>query len=202
MSIFTLARWLTPRRKSGHPSLAPRAVPFRPRLEALEHRALPSTLVVTNNSDTGVAGDGSLRGEIAAAASGDQIVFDPSLTGQTITLTNGSELFLNKSLTIQGLGIGQLTISGNNNRIFEIPFYATETITGLSLVNGRSSSGGAILNDGSLTLDSDTLSGNTGVLGGALMNTGTLTLSAVLLSGNAGTLGGGIYNVGTVTISS
>ena len=59
----------------------------RPVLEALEDRTLPSTLIVTSNLDTGVAGDGSLRGQIAAASSSDTINFDPSLAGQTITLT-------------------------------------------------------------------------------------------------------------------
>jgi hypothetical protein len=38
------------------------ASPFRPRPELLENRCLPSTLTVTNNSDTGFFGDGSLRG--------------------------------------------------------------------------------------------------------------------------------------------
>ena len=47
---------------------------------------MPRTLVVTNAPDTGVNVDGSLRGEIAAAQSGDTIVFDGSLAGQTITL--------------------------------------------------------------------------------------------------------------------
>jgi hypothetical protein len=69
----------------------------------LEARLAPATLTVTNNSDTGVAGDGSLRGEIAAAAAGDTIVFAPNLAG-TITLTQGTALVLSKNLTIQGLG--------------------------------------------------------------------------------------------------
>src|SRR5436309_17430 len=72
---------------------------IRPRLEILEDRCLPSTLTVLNNTDTGVSGDGSLRGEIAAAQSGDTIVFDPSLNGQTITLMTG-ELVIDKSLDI------------------------------------------------------------------------------------------------------
>src|SRR2546430_17221950 len=72
----------------------------RIRLEALEDRNLLSTLVVTNTSDTGVAGDGSLRGEILAAKNGDKIRFAENLEGQTITLTKG-ELLLNKNLTIE-----------------------------------------------------------------------------------------------------
>ena len=48
-----------------------RPAPFRPHLEALENRWVPSTLTVTKALDTGALGDGSLRGEIAAAQSGD-----------------------------------------------------------------------------------------------------------------------------------
>ena len=56
-----------------------RAVPLVPcRLELLEDRSVPSTLTVLNNSD---AGAGSLRATIAAAHSGDTIVFDSSLVG-------------------------------------------------------------------------------------------------------------------------
>src|SRR5262249_46308999 len=106
----------TPRR----PTRVPRVGPFRPALEALEHRDLPSTCVVTNPSDTGGWGDGSLRGEILAAASGDQIVFAPGLAGQTITLTSGTELYLAKDLTIQGLVAGLLTVRGCGSRVFEI----------------------------------------------------------------------------------
>src|SRR5436190_493394 len=77
--------------------------PFRSRyrltVECLEARLAPAILLVTNNADTGVSGDGSLRGEIAAAAaSGDTINFAPALNGATISTT--STLVLSKSLTI------------------------------------------------------------------------------------------------------
>jgi hypothetical protein len=52
----------------------------------LEDRAVPSTLTVLNNADSGA---GSLRDTLAAAQSGDTIVFDPSLMNETITLTSG-----------------------------------------------------------------------------------------------------------------
>ena len=45
---------------------------FRPTLEALEDRWVPSTLTVKNNLDSGT---GSLRAAITAAHSGDIIVF-------------------------------------------------------------------------------------------------------------------------------
>ena len=94
-----------------------RASTFRPTLEALEHRWVPSTLTVTNNLDSGA---GSLRADIATAKNGDTILFAPSLNGQTITLTSG-ELLIKRNLTIAGPGAGNLTVSGNHaSRVFEL----------------------------------------------------------------------------------
>jgi hypothetical protein len=103
MTFLSLRTWLKTMRQS---SCCPRdcrrdnrasQARFRPRLEALECRNLPSTLTVYNNADGGA---GSLRDTIAAAGSGDRIVFDSTLNGQTITLTSG-ELAVNKSLDIE-----------------------------------------------------------------------------------------------------
>src|SRR5215472_7351937 len=83
-SIMSLFSWLRSRTSlrsvGGRPQQRPAAPRFRPHLEALEDRWLPSTLAVTNNLDSG---PGSLRAEIAAARNGDTIVFAPSLDGQT-----------------------------------------------------------------------------------------------------------------------
>src|SRR5262245_6250589 len=148
-----------------------RPAPFRPHLEALENRWVPSTLTVTTALDTGALGDGSLRGEIAAAQSGDTINFAPSVLGQTITLTGG-ELAITKSLDIEGPGANQLTVSGNHaSRVFDISAGMTVAIDWMTmtdgLANGSSpvlaSTGGGILNFGSLTLANDVLSNNRAV---------------------------------------
>src|SRR5258708_34647655 len=108
---------------------------FRPTLEALEQRWVPSTVTVRNNLDSGA---GSLRAEIAAAHNGDTIVFAPSLDGQTITLTSG-ELLIRKNLTIAGPGASELTVSGNNaSRVFELSSQTKPqvTLSGLTISNG------------------------------------------------------------------
>jgi hypothetical protein len=168
---------------------------FVPRLEALEDRTVPSTLTVTNNLDTGVAGDGSLRGEIAAAQSGDQIVFDTSLKGQTI-LTSGVDI--NKSLDIEGLGADQLAISGNYFGQVAVSGGVTATIAGLTITKGG---GASIVNSGTLTLNNCNVSGNEH--GQGISNSGTLTLNNCNVSGNYNTSfnGGGIWNVGTATLN-
>jgi hypothetical protein len=194
---FLFGKWL----KNMHRRLAPGATIARsskgtrvvPRLESLEDRTVPSTLTVTSAADTAVAGDGSLRGEIAAARSGDTIQFAPSLAGQTITLAYG-ELAISKSLNIEGLGASQLTISGNNqDRVFDITASnASVIIAGLTISDGMASYGGGINNAGTLTVNDCTLSGNVAYFwdayasnaGGAIANSGTLTLNNSTISGN------------------
>jgi hypothetical protein len=129
---------------------------IRPRLEELECRNMLSTLTVLSNADSG---PGSLRDTIAAAQSGDKIVFDPSLAGQTIMLTTG-ELVIDKSLSVKGLGADQLTISGNGaNRVFDLTGSgANVAIANLTIANGLAAQGGGIENAAdNLTLNGVTL---------------------------------------------
>jgi hypothetical protein len=170
---------------------------FRPALAALEDRRLLSTLRVTSISDSG---PGSLRAEIAAAQSGDTIRFAGKLAGQTITLTSG-ELVINKSLDIEGLGAGQLTVSGNQtSRAFDIQGNVTVTIAGLTIADGQVSDdkGGGIANEAGATLNlvNDTLVGNTAYgIGGGLWNDGGAT---VYVSGSTFT---GNQSIGSLTFS-
>src|SRR5438309_7290973 len=103
--------WFTSRvhrRETGRKPV--RASRFVPRLEALEDRAVPSTLTVVNTLDKGA---GSLRDTIGRAHYGDTIVFDPGLNGQTIALAS-DELAIKKSLDIEGPGASLLAVSGSD----------------------------------------------------------------------------------------
>jgi len=217
--------WFSSWLRSGASTHAPRpgvprrpTPPFRPRLEALEDRTVPSTLTVTNNLDNGA---GSLRDDVKAAKSGDTINFAPSLDGQTITLTSG-ELYIPKSLTIQGPGRDLLTISGDNlSRVFAVKDRQTVTLSGMTISNGNGNAGnntlpgddgagGAIANLGALTLSDCTVSGNSASKGGGGIVNGfhlggyqsTLTVIDCTISGNSAPYGGAIYNAsGAMTIS-
>jgi predicted outer membrane repeat protein len=180
---------------------------FRPGLEVLEGRDVPSTLTVTSPLDDGSSG--TLRATIAAAASGDTIVFANSLSGQTITL-NGNELLLNKNLSIQGpAGATQLAISANNlSRVFEVAVNTQVTLAGLTIRDGNSNGtigGGGIKNAGATTVSGCTLSYNTADYGGGIYSFGTLTVSGCTLSynkayfGNGGGIAGGLNDSLTVT---
>jgi hypothetical protein len=219
---------------------APRPVsrkPARPRkavlaVEGLEERLVLSTLQVTSLADDG--GPGELRQAIANASSGDTIQFSVP-ANSTIHLQ--SPLTLSKDVTIQGPGAGSLTIQRDSGasafRLFTVASGTTATISGLTLSGGDAGStnpGGAILDQGTLTLTSCTVTGNKAslgggggvycqgtltvtdctfsnnscgiALGGAILNQGTATVTGSTFSGNhSGFNGGGIQNAGTLTVS-
>ena len=211
---MSFTRWLSnrlglsrrPVSRMQRPAARPR---FRPMLEGLEDRWMPSTLTVSNNLDSG---PGSLRADIAAAHSGDTINFASSLDGQTITLTSG-ELLIRKNLTFIGPGASQLTVSGNNlSRVFEVTKVAAVALSGLTISNGLVQSisssgwGGGIANHGALTVSGCTVSGNSATNGGGIWNdvNGTLAVngsSTVSYNTASKSDGGGIYNTGTLTVN-
>ena len=123
--------------------------------------------------------------------------------------TNG--ITVNKDITIDGKGH---TIDAKNlGRIFSIGEGFTVTLTNATLINGKADKGGAIYNDGSLTLSDVKLSDNAADnYGGAVFNNGHLVVgnsvfdsNDVLNRGSASVDYGGaaIYNWydGTLTVS-
>ena len=174
-----------------------------------------TTFVVTNTVD---GGTGSLRQLVLSAAPGDTITFATNLSGSTLTLF--AQLPLNNSVTIDASALpGGIQIRGQGfERIFFVLGGATVVLSSLTLTNGNdqndSAGGGGIYNQGTLTVDRCTLTGNNAnnlffgtAGGGAIFNSGLLTLNECTLAGNhsdndsGGNGGGAIYNSGTLNVN-
>ena len=92
-------------------------------------------------------------------------------------------VIINKDIVIDGKGH---TISAEDlGRIFSIGEGFTVTLTNATLINGRAVEGGAIYNDGSLTLSDVKLSDNAAdSYGGAVFNNGELVVSDSVFDSN------------------
>lgn len=176
------------------------------------------TVTKTDDTNDGLCNsDCSLREAIAfanATPGNNNVEFDTTVfsTAQTIVLTQG-QLTLrdnNGSITINGFGLNNITISGNNSsRVFLIDRGAGVWISNLAIINGNgvgepqtlSGSGGAILNlEGFITIYSSTISNNSArpfQNGGGICNAGGTTNVIYSTVNNNSALdgtGGGIYN--------
>ena len=102
-------------------------------------------------------------------------------TKEAANFTNG--ITINKDITIDGKGH---TIDAKNlGRIFSIGEGFTVTLTNATLINGKADKGGAIYNDGSLTLSDVKLSDNAADgYGGAVFNNGELVVSDSVFDSN------------------
>ncbi|MEZ6143565.1 MAG: choice-of-anchor Q domain-containing protein [Zavarzinella sp.] len=183
----------------------------RLQLESLEDRAVPATFTVNTlvDENDGIdVGNVSLREAIAAAnttAGADTINF--SVTG---TIILGSELVLTETgaaniTTINGPANG-VTISGNNAvRVLDINNDVHVAVNNLTIVDGKSSVGGAIRNNGgTLLINNSTFRNNWATTtGGAIRNVnGSLSISNSTFSANrADTAGAAIYNDSGSTLS-
>lgn len=195
------------RRPSRRPAKPPRSR-FAPRLEALEGRALLSTLTVLNTDDSG---QGSLRAAIAAASSGDTIVFAKNLQGSTIDLSG--QITIAKNLNINGPGASSLSIDGQGvGRVFSIGSGSIVAISGLTIQDGLAPIGGGIDNAGALTLNQVVLANNQaigGLGGGAIYNEygaglaiidSTVTNNVATAGTGYDVAGGGLLNIGTANV--
>ncbi len=141
----------------------------------------------------------------------DTITFNPTVYNgnQNALLTAGNLISISRTS-------GQVVIDGGANGaanvvliriasspIFQIGAGTNVTLRGLVLKNGSSSTnGGAIINQGTLTIQNSTLAGNVAVAnGGAIYNTQSLNLLNDSISGNTAGAGGAIYSTGTFTIN-
>src|SRR5262249_26302893 len=191
-----------------------RRATFRPRVEALEERWLPSQIPLTVNTliDTPPKtppAAGTLRAAILAAdgdanKQSDQFKIDFSVTG-TIDLQSPLP-DLNANIAIQGPGASSLTVERPKNATFTsaivtVDLGQTASLAGLTIANGNA---GGIGNNGTLSMSGCTVSGNSAGQGGGIANNATLTVSGCTISGNSAVelgLGGGIFNSGDLAVS-
>lgn len=128
------------------------------------------------------------------------------------TVTTRSEIVIDEDVTLDGDGL--LTVDGNRtHRVFSVSEGVTAELIGLTVTNGRQADehGGAIRNEGTLTLTSTTVSNSTAGResgcrtddadllcseGGGIWNTGTLTLIDTTVSGSMAHFGGALANRG------
>jgi hypothetical protein len=107
------------------------------------------------------------------------------------------------TISIVGPGADKLTVQGGAfSDILGVASSTTASLSGLTLSGGRQA---LATNFGSqVTLNQCAISGNTNTIGfgGAVSNNGTLTINHSTLSGNSAPAGGGaIHNLGTLTIN-
>ena len=171
--------------------------------------------LVNLTSDTGAGSDGAgdllyciTQANANTNPLGSLIEFDPTVfsTAKPQTIKLSSTLELTETAgpeMIDGPGASVVTISGNNAvGVFDVAEGVTATLSGVTISGGMNNqAGGAIYNDGTLTVTDSTFTNNTsGADGGAIADPGTLTLTNCTIENNSAPFGGGIDNEGTLTV--
>ncbi len=165
-----------------------------------------NSLTVTTVADSGT---GSLRWAIATATAGSTIRFASNLADQTITLNSGLTVDAGKNIIIDGTGVSNLTISGNNrSRILLVNSNqdrpTTVTVKNLAMVNGYTSDrGGAISTTHRAVLNIDGVSFRNNVAdkgGGAIFSAfeGTVTVDRSFFGSNRATAGNDERGAGAI----
>ena len=107
-----------------------------------------------------------------------------------------------------GVTIQNSYTSGNGGAVY-VGQQATLTVSNAisnasnTISTNKAQAGGAVYNEGTVTVAASTFSSNSATNGGAIYNGGTLTVTSSAFSSNSATNdGGAIYNAsGTVTVS-
>jgi predicted outer membrane repeat protein len=190
---------------------------FRPRIEALEGRLVPATIMVTTTADVVNPHDGllSLREAISlanATAAPDTIVlkagvYKITLPGAGENANATGDFDITNPLTIVGQGANATAIDGGQlDRVFDVIGTFNAAFTGVTIRNGAGQlNGGAIQAlSANLTLNNCSVSGNLASKGGGInAETGNVTLnSSTMTNNNADGNGGGIFaGQGIVTLN-
>jgi hypothetical protein len=158
----------------------------------------------------------TIRHAISLAHSGDSIMVGAAYYLENLSIGFSLKVIGSGAVTtiIDGGGNGTVVTISNANAhvtlskltisdgiISGIDNNGTLTIDNSTLSGNSATYGGGILNNGTLTINNSTLSGNSATGGGGILSRGTLTINNSTLSGNSAAQGGGIFNSGTLTIN-
>ncbi|GGO96413.1 hypothetical protein [Wenjunlia tyrosinilytica] len=141
----------------------------------------------------------------ANSSGGGSIALAPLCTYTVTAADNDSNAFptISSPITISGAATTITQTAAFGVRFFQVTASGNLTLNGLTLTGGRASLGGAILTDGTLTLNNDSLTLNTAtIFGGAVfVRAGTTTLNTSRVTDNTATAGGGIRTQSATTLN-
>ena len=96
--------------------------------------------------------------------------------GKFIGAGNNGLTIENKTITIIGAGVDKTIIDLNGTQFMNIKSTSSVVLTNLTIINGYSNYGGAIYNDGNLTIQNCNFKNNSANSGGAIYNNGNLDI--------------------------
>ncbi|OQD59287.1 adhesin-like protein [Methanobrevibacter arboriphilus JCM 13429 = DSM 1125] len=141
---------------------------------------------------------GGLNRTVTDAGNGDIINLEEGIYTENVT-----NIIINKNLTIIGKNPQNTIIDAQKfGRIFNITSGNSLILINITLLNGTSSFGGSILNNGTLTLENTIFTKNnvTGS-GGAIYSNGTLNIINSNFINNTANSGGAIYSYDNNTLN-
>ena len=176
---------------------------FDAMIDALSGSVIKTFMVTKfTDSNNGICSSScSLREAVAAANATDgrtAII----LTDGTYAVTSG-QLLITSKVHVHGPAVGSAVIDGGGvNRLFALEDNRAQLVLSkLTLRNGNSEFGGALMNKGIAILDRVTITGNSARNGGGILNTGSLTgLALSLINNRANSIdvntgfGGGLFD--------
>lgn len=180
-------------------------------LACVTAQATSSIYTVTSTGSAGTCtanstndADCTLDAAINTVLSGDFIEFAPSVQGQTIAVTLGFSN-LTTDVTIDASPNGVIIDGGNSSPIFYVDSGAQVVLRRLTIQHGfgNNSGGGLYNNNGFVTIDSCTFTGNSATMfGGAISNGSTvLVLNSTFTGNHSGGTSGAIYSGGNTIIA-
>jgi len=96
--------------------------------------------------------------------------------GKFIGTGNNGLTIENKTITIIGAGVDKTIIDLNKTQFMDIKSTSSVVLTNLTIINGYTKYGGAIYNNGNLTIQNCNFKNNSATSGGAIYNNGNLDI--------------------------